>query len=129
MASPTRWAWVWASSRSWRWIGKPGVLLSMGSQRVGHNWASELNFKKINLFSSCCFILIKLDSAFSGHEEINGFGFQHEVKWKSLSPVWLFTTPWTIQSMEFSRPEYRSGQLFPSPRDLPNPGIEPRFPA
>ena len=35
-------------------------------------------------------------------------------------------TPWAIQSMEFSRPENRSGQPFPSPGDLPNPGIEPR---
>ena len=38
-------------------------------------------------------------------------------------------TPWTIQSMEFSRPEYWSGQHFPSPGDLSNPGIEPRSPA
>ena len=38
-------------------------------------------------------------------------------------------TPWTIQSMEFSRPEYWSGQPFPSPGDLPNPGIKPRSPA
>ena len=41
MASPTGWAWVWASSRSWWWTGKPGVLQSTGSQRVGHNWGSE----------------------------------------------------------------------------------------
>ena len=47
-------------------------------------------------------------------------------KWKSLSCVWLFATPRTIQSVEFSRPEYWSGQPFPSPGDLPNPGIEPR---
>ena len=38
-------------------------------------------------------------------------------------------TPWTIKSIEFSRPEYWSGQLFPSPVDLPNPGIELEFPA
>ena len=44
MASQTRWTWVWASSRSWWWIGKPGVLQSMGSQRVGHYWATELNW-------------------------------------------------------------------------------------
>ena len=37
MASLTRWTWVWASSRSWWWTGKPGVLQSMGWQRVGHN--------------------------------------------------------------------------------------------
>ena len=37
------WTWVWASSGSWRWTGRPGVLQSMGSQRVRHNWATELN--------------------------------------------------------------------------------------
>jgi len=41
---------------------------------------------------------------------------------QSLSHVWLFATPWTIQSMEFSRPEYLNGQPFLSPGDLPNPG-------
>ena len=50
-------------------------------------------------------------------------------KWKSLSRVQLFATPWTTQSMEFSRPEYWSGEPFPSPGDLPNPGIKPRSPA
>ena len=44
---------------------------------------------------------------------------------KSLSRVRLFVIPWTIQSMEFSRPEYWSGYPFPSPVDLPNPGIFP----
>ena len=51
------------------------------------------------------------------------------VRWKSLSRVRLFATPGTTQSMEFSRPEYWSGQPFPSPGELPNPGIEPRSPA
>ena len=41
MASPTRWTWVWASSRSWWWTGMPGVLQSMVSQRIGHNWVTE----------------------------------------------------------------------------------------
>ena len=50
-------------------------------------------------------------------------------EWKSLSHVQLFATPWTIQSMEFSRPEHWSGKPFPSPGDLPNPGIAPRSPA
>ena len=44
IASPTRWTWVWASSRSWWWTGKPGMLQSMASQRVGHDWATELNW-------------------------------------------------------------------------------------
>ena len=42
MASLTRWIWVWVSFGSWWWTGKPGVLQSMGSQRVGHNWVTEL---------------------------------------------------------------------------------------
>ena len=43
MASLTQWAWVWVSSGSWWWTGKPGVLQPMGSQRVGHDWETELN--------------------------------------------------------------------------------------
>ena len=44
MASPTRWTWVWVDSRRWRWTGRPSVLQSMGSQRAGHDWATELNW-------------------------------------------------------------------------------------
>ena len=44
MASTTWWTWVWVGSRSWWWTGKTGVLQSMGPQRVGHNWATELNW-------------------------------------------------------------------------------------
>ena len=43
MASPTRWTWVWGDSRSWWWTGRPGVLRFMGSQKVRHDWATELN--------------------------------------------------------------------------------------
>ena len=41
MASPTHWTWVWASSRGWWWTGKPGVLQSMGLQRVRHDWVTK----------------------------------------------------------------------------------------
>ena len=44
MASLTQWTWVWVSSGSWWWAGRPGVLRFMGSQRVGHDWATELNW-------------------------------------------------------------------------------------
>ena len=47
---------------------------------------------------------------------------------KSFSRVQLFETPWTVQFMEFPRPEYWSGSPFPSPEGLPNPGVEPRSP-
>ena len=43
IASLTWWTWVWASSGNWWWTGKPGMLQSMGSQRVRHGWATELN--------------------------------------------------------------------------------------
>ena len=46
MASPAQWTWVWASSGSWWWTGKPGLLHSMGSQRVRLDWAAELNWKE-----------------------------------------------------------------------------------
>ena len=44
MASPTQWTWVWVHSGSWWWTGRPGVLRFMGSQRVGHDWVTELNW-------------------------------------------------------------------------------------
>ena len=43
MASSTQWTWVWVNSGSWWWTGRPGVLQSMGLQRVRHNWATKLN--------------------------------------------------------------------------------------
>ena len=57
-----------------------------------------------------------------------------KVKVKSLSRIQLFETPWTVAlqaplSMEFSRQDYWGGLPFPSPEDLPDPGIKPRSPA
>ena len=49
MASLTRWMWVWVNSGSWWWTGRPGVLRFMGSQRVGHDWATELNWTEMDL--------------------------------------------------------------------------------
>ena len=52
MTSPTQWTWVWVNSRSWWWTGRPGMLQSMGSQRVRHNWVTELNWTtRFPLFS------------------------------------------------------------------------------
>ena len=99
MASWTRRTCVWVNSGSWWWTGRAGVLRFMGLQRVRQAWATELS-----------------DWLTEHHLGSH--------KWKSLSSVQLFVTPWTVQSMEFSRPEYWSG--FPSPGELPNPGIEPR---
>ena len=77
--------------------------------------------KLVKVFKNCCDICI------FHHLE------QFKEKVKSLSHVWLFVTPWTVAfqaplSMGLSRQEYWSGLPFPSPGDLPNPGIEPRSP-
>ena len=54
LASLTQWTWVWASSRRWWRTGKPGVLQSMGLQRVGHDWATELNWTDDNVNNVVC---------------------------------------------------------------------------
>ena len=109
MASPTQWTWVRVNSGSWWWTGRPGVLRFMGSQRVRHDWATELNWTKSVLciyeLSLCTQVCVK-------------------VKVKMLVTqwcyVWLFAIPWTIAhqtplSMGFFRQEYWSGQPFSSP--------------
>ena len=53
MASLTQWTWVWVDSWSWWWTGRPGLLQSMGSQGVGHNWLTEWNWgenKPFNIY-------------------------------------------------------------------------------
>ena len=46
MTSPTQWTWAWASSGRWWCTGKPGMLQSMGAQRVRHDWATEMNWSE-----------------------------------------------------------------------------------
>ena len=50
MASPTQWTWAWVNSGSWWWTGRPDVLQSMGLQRVGHNWVTELKWTELDKF-------------------------------------------------------------------------------
>ena len=47
MASLSQWAWVWVNTRRWWWTGRPEVLQSIGSQRVRHNWVTELNWTEV----------------------------------------------------------------------------------
>ena len=65
MASPTRWTWVWVNSGSWWWTGRPGMLRFMGSQRVGHNWVTELNRNEFKV--SWCKTWIWPFSLLKGH--------------------------------------------------------------
>ena len=118
MASPTRRTWFWVNSGSWWWTGRPGVLQFMGSQRVGHNWATELNWTEV--FTRLLWWWVH---EFWGKRVFTQNIYRAKVKVKSLSRVWLFATPWTVAyqpplSMGFSRQEYCSGLTFPSPGDL-----------
>ena len=60
---PTQWTWVWVNSGSWWWTGRPSVLRFMGSQRVRHNWATELNcpWKKEHQEQPQAYVLIVYD--------------------------------------------------------------------
>ena len=88
-------------------------------------------FKNFGIFSKKPAIIFS--NIFSPFSFIEGTICLLKVKVKSLSHVWLFSTPWTVAyqappSMGFSRQEYLNGLPFPSPGNLPDPGIEPGLP-
>ena len=58
MASLTQWTWVWVDSGSWWWTGRPGVLQFMWSQRVGHNWATVLNWTEYGENQTMAFYIL-----------------------------------------------------------------------
>ena len=58
MASLTLWTWVSVNSGSWWWTGRPGVLRFMGSQRVRHDWATELNWTELSIIVKINFICL-----------------------------------------------------------------------
>ena len=77
MASLTQWTWVWVNSRSWWWTARPGMLQSMGSQRVEHNWMNwtELNeaMDQMGNFDPCRIWLIAAELiAVSSTEQVSG---------------------------------------------------------
>ena len=96
MASPTQWTWVFTSSESWWWTGKPGVPQSMGHK--SWTWLSDWTELKCML----------------SH-------FSHV---RLFVTPWTVAHQAPL-SMGFSRQEYWSGLPCPPPGDLPNPGIEP----
>ena len=74
MASPTQWIWDWVSSRSWWWTEKPGVLQSIGSQKVRQDWATELNWTIMVIAGSLRPFLYS-SSVYSCHLLISSFYF------------------------------------------------------
>ena len=142
MASPTRWTWVWASSGRWWRTGRPGMLQSMGSLRVGHDWATELTDGRNKLAAAAakslqsCLTLCDPTDGSPPSSPIPGIlqartlewvaisfssAWKWKVKVKLFSRVWLLETPWTAAyqaplPMGFSRQDHWS--------ELPLPSLE-----
>ena len=107
MASPIQWTWVWADSGNSEGQGNLACCSPRGG-RVGHNWVTEQHHYSVCV---CVCVCARPCSVMSD----------------SLWP------PWTVAhqvplSIELSRKEHWSGLPFPSPGDLPDPGIEPASP-
>ena len=89
VASSTPWTWVWVNSGSWWWTGKPGVLQSMGSQKVRHDWATQLNWTEENRTWWSGFSMLHLkQSLIWGIIKINSFR-------ESLGPISQVFAQWT----------------------------------
>ena len=116
---------VW--SLNWSGVRDSYESTAVTQARSNIFWCEELVMKMKRRGGFKRFLGVKIhkvwcDNGERGLEQDDDWTFYFEKwKWKSLT-FWLFATPWTIQSMEFSRP-------FPYPGDLPNPGIKPRSPA
>ena len=64
MTSLTRWTWVWVNSGSWWWTGRPGMLRFRRSQRVGHDWATELNWTDRTGYHDLSFLNVEFQASF-----------------------------------------------------------------
>ena len=130
MASLTQWTWVWGSSRSWWWTGKPGVLQSRGSQRVRHDQVTELNWVSDDTVT---ILLCPIKQAFWGvnckiclksRNIKSEIGYKHWIlEQKKYSIISLI--------METKAPRYKnnlpvdSGPMMPSNCKLPTLPLEP----
>ena len=80
-ASSIQWTWVWASSGSWWWIGKPGVVQSMRLQRVGHNWVTGLKWLQR------WYVVL-----------VENFLFIDKQKWNKMKKTINLNLPWGLSS-------------------------------
>ena len=98
IASPTRWPWVWASSGSWWWTGKPGMLQSMGLQRVGHDWVTELNWTESFWASLVAQLVKSLPAMWETWVRFMGWEDPLEKGKVTHSSILAWRIPWTVWS-------------------------------
>ena len=130
MASLTQWTWVWVDSRSWWWTGRSGVLRFMGSRRVRHDWATELNwlYYVLELYHYCYYTQFARSQLWVNSSQCLWQYYMH-AKSLQLCPTLCdpvdcrLLCPW-----RFSRQEYWSGLPYSPSGDLPDPGVEPVSP-
>ena len=114
MAWATQWTWVWVNAGSWWWSGRPGVMQSMGSPRVTHNWSTELNWTEyvgaigMHVSSLALWYLLRwvenLWQHINLHVEFAAFVLIISKTWKQpLSPSIIEQTNrlWYIQAIEY----------------------------
>ena len=130
MASQTQCTWVWVNSRSWWWTRRPGMLQSMGLQRVGHNWVTELNWTEQRT-SSWKFFSLKRKRAFKirnpgrGVLELICTQMLADIKYFILIPtftvnpdsVYVECSSYTL-CMQIITASYRFSLLWPSRQGL-----------
>ena len=86
MASPTQWTCIWVNSGSWWWTGKPGMMQSMGSQRVRHDWSTELKWsRKGNLFT---YLTVESRSEHQSQAQLDPKAAMSPGLYLSLSVLW-----------------------------------------
>ena len=95
MASPTRWTWVWVNSGSWWCTGKPGVLQSMGSQRVRPDWVTELDIQDFPGGSGVKNPPAKAGDAQETQVQSLGWGDPLEEEMVTHSSILAWKIPWT----------------------------------
>ena len=99
MASPTWRIWVWVCSGSLWWTGRTGVLRFMGSQRVGHDWATELNWLSLSFFFNCFSFVSAL--------------FYFPNQWLTVPTLWDSRKAWETKPFSINEKQGMNGLLYP----------------
>ena len=87
LASPMQWTWVWVNSGSWWWTGRPGVLQFMWSQRVRHDWATELIWTELQVwlkYTVSSFSGLEISQEGTLRELVSSYGSSFE-SWETMS--------------------------------------------